>query len=691
MNADKNRNTMELRHGRTALTIDCGTGSILRIADVETGQVHIDAGRDGRADGRLFRLVAPHGMWWACYADSQDQPNVSCTRSDGGVTLAYPGLKAADGTVTGIGVTVDIRPARNPDEFALTMRVDNRGDRTVIDAAFPLIGGWHETSADDRFALGANSFLQPRSLSPPAGNNYARNGRRGAWFYPVELCCPWVDASKPGGGLSYINYMTEGRNGRFWIDNLAGYGDDFRLMFGWSHMDVIHPGESWTSPVMALGVHAGDWRVTADRYGDWFDALYPPDYSRPEVRSRIGFQNVFFRGFDGTPVRPLDTVPQVASDGRRHGVDMLCVWDTLTLGNYARHDPHDLTDYPQAEREQLQRGLRQAESDGTSTCALTNFRHPNVALHLPEPDLSKQIQHRYTGTVRTENWTANHTFGDLWARHIGPESFVFSPFSATHRERVLRLTGEYQDLGYTSMFYDQPFEVHPDYGFVDRGHRPDATHRDALALVGDVREKLLSRDGNTVVIGEECDIHGTRYIDQWMSWSISEPSPALLERMLMMRYSIPHTIISWVVDHQPERATVAFAMGMQLCLMVHGGEGTLADEPAFAEHVRALSELRKKTADRTVMARFRGHDGLTIDGDEAFLAFAYESASGPAVIAAAWGAEAKGRVTVNRGTFAAAGEPERGRIYRLNGSEESHSGSTMECALGINDVAVWVL
>lgn len=51
-----------------------------------------------------------------------------------------------------------------------------------------------------------------------------------------------MDVPGPEGGLSYVNYMSEGRNGKFCMENLAGYGDDFRLMLGWSHLIALRPG-----------------------------------------------------------------------------------------------------------------------------------------------------------------------------------------------------------------------------------------------------------------------------------------------------------------------------------------------------------------------------------------------------------------------------------------------------------------
>ncbi|MCE9616041.1 MAG: hypothetical protein K8T26_17355 [Lentisphaerae bacterium] len=683
---------MDLRHGRTKLVVDSRTGSIARIEDAVSGLVHIDANRDGRQDGRLFQLVLPSEAWWSCPAESQVQPIVRCQRQGNGLVIEYPDLKAADGAQTGVAVRVEIRPGA-ADEFLLTMHVDNRGPRTVIDTTFPLLGGWHEQGGGDkdRIARGANAFIHPNQYPNASGNNYARNAQRGGKHYPVDLACPWVDVSGPTGGLSYVNYMTEGRNGKFWIENLAGYGTDFRLMMGWAHLIALRPGQSWTSPTMGLAVHAGDWRQTADRYRAWFGKLHAPDYSRPAVRSRIGFQNVFFRGFDGTPIRPLDALPAAAAAGRRYGVDLLAVWDTLSLGNYARHDPHDLMDYSAGERALLQRGLGQAEAAGTRTCALINFRHPNVGLHLPDPDLLNQVQRRYVGTFRTENWTVNHTFEDLWVQHIGPESYIFSPFSPAHRERVRRLTRSYLELGYSSMFYDQPFEHHPDYGFIDKGFPPDATQHEALQVIREVRQLLLARDPQAVVIGEESDIHATPYVDQWMSWSIAGPTPALIERVAMLRYSMPHTMLSWVMDHEPERAAIAFAMGMQFCLMVHGAEGTLDDEPAFAARVGALAALRRATAARTVMARFIGQTGLQIDGESAFSAWAYDSPEGPAVIAAACGAPARGKVTVSLDEFMGSVQGASGRVLGTGGAQSAHAGLTREFALGLNDVAVWLL
>jgi hypothetical protein len=125
--------------------------------------------------------------------------------------------------------------------------------------------------------------------------------------------------------------------------------------------------------------------------------------------------------------------------------------------------------------------------------------------------------------------------------------------------------------------------------------------------------------------------------------------------------------------------------------MVHGAEATVDEEPRFAERVRALAALRLRTAGHTTMARFRGQAGLELDGDSGFTAYAYESVAGPAVIVAACGAAARGKVTVTPEAFAVQRPPAEGTVYFLDGTQAAHAGAIREFDLGQDDVAVWTL
>ncbi len=681
---------MEITHGRTRLVLDPRTAAVVRLEDARSGAVHLRSDLPvGRAVG-LFRVLAPSEDWWSRHGDADAQPPPDVEEGEGGVILRYPDLVAADGGALGVSANLRIRPSPRADELLIDLSMHNSGDTTLNEVRCPWVSGWQGmgASGEDRVVLGARHVLDPHGLPRSAGAPYARKRQR-LWFgYPVLLFAPWVDISGPAGGMSLVNYMREPENGGVTLENLAGYGPGMNLALGWAHLIALRPGESWTLPPMGLALHDGDWHDTADRYSAWFDEQHPPDRSRPHLRAMIGFQNVFFRGFDGTPIRPLEDLPRLAAIGRSHGVDHLCVWDALTLGNYAKHCDRDLTEYPAAERELLREVLRRARQEGTHSSALINFRHPVAARALSDPAVAHQVQRRFDGTLRTENWAGSHNHFDLFTPQLGPESWVYSPFSPEQQERVLRITEDYLDLGYSGMFYDQPFEVHPDYAFAHRGHRPEHTHRAALELIARAREQVLARDPDAIIIGEECDVFA-QMVDLWMSWRFSDPSVA--RSLAVTRYAIPHAMLSWVVDSEPDRAALAFAMGMYLCLMVHGGEGTLDDEPELAGLVSALAELRRSSADRTVLARFVDRRGLQIDADEGLVAFSYDSPAGPAVIAAAPGAPARARIAVSREAFSAPGEPAAGRVFRLDGSCLPATGDEHEFALDRNEVIVWAL
>lgn len=680
---------IELTSGRLRMTFDPVAGSIQRVQDTVSSIEHLRPDLPVGGPVGLFRVIAPADTWWSRYADADEQPPPDVSQSPGEIVLRYPDLIGHGGERTGISAELRLGVSERPDEILMSLDLRNAGSSVVNEVRLPWMSGWAGFGAteSERLLLGGHIAMPARHLPAARGNTYARNHQR-EWFeYPVRLFAPWMDLSGPEGGLALINYMREPQNGAVCFENLAGYGDGFNLAMGWAHLIRVGPGERWVSPPMGISVHGGDWHATADRYREWFDDVHPPDTSRPHLKSMLGFQNVLFRGFDGTPIRPLEEIPEVAQVGRRFGIDHLCVWDTLTLGNYAKQCDRDLTDYPPDERELLREMLTRAEQEGTRTSALINFRHPLGSEVESDPSVTGQVMRRFDGTFRTENWSASHNHGTLFIKHLGPESWIYSPFSPEHRERIMRITREYLDLGYTSMFYDQPFEVNPDYGRSDAP--PEYTHHEALERIREVRSVILAGDPDAIVIGEECDVFAQDAVDMWMSWSISQPCAA--STAAVMRYSIPHTMLSWVIDHEPERAALAFALGMYLCLMIHGGEGTLADVPELAELVGQMADLRKKTADRTTRARFTDSLGLEIDADEALLAFSYDSPGGPAVIVAAPAKPAGGRIAVDRGAFSAPGDPAESRILALDGSSEPTGGDMHEFSLKANEVAVWVL
>ena len=682
---------MELSNGRLVLVLDDQSGELIRIANRNTGKTFLDATEGGRTDGRLFHAVVPSERWSSRYVNSHEADPPEIGRNGNGVSLLYKNLKAR-GEPTGVTVKVIVDLPTGTDEARFTLEVHNDGSSDVLDILFPWIGGWTGIGGkgEDLMVLGASVEVDPHGFPMHFAKTYARVHQRMQHGYPYEMYAPWIDLSGPGGGISYISYMERAQMGYVSIENLAGYDKGLRLAYGWVHPTVVRPGETWTTPTVGISVHDGDWHNTADRFRTWVDTWFKAPPAKRGLRESIGYQNVFFRGFDGAPIRELDTIPAAAAAGREYGVDQLVVWDFITLGNYAKHADLDILDYTDEERAIVAEGLKIARQEGTNTSALTNFRCCNPASSLYKNQAHSEVIRSYFGSAVSpgspwmECWAVTHNNPLILAQHLGPFIEVLSPFANSFRERVVRQTRQYLDLGYTSMFFDQPFVRTPDYSRIEEGCRPEDTYDALQTLVKEVREILHQNNPDAFMIGELCDAYTAQHIDMWMRWwkSVVPATRAA--------YTIPQTMHSWVVDHDIERANHAFALGMYLCLCTHGGEKTLDDEPAFGEHVAALARLRKQCAERTVYSRFTDTRGIDIQTGDGIVAYGYEGEAGPSIIAASLEKAGQATVTVNREAFAHAGS-KVGRMIRLDGSMKEVSGDAMTFDLERNDVVVWEL
>lgn len=689
---------MDLISGITKVVIDEKNGSIVLLKNTKTGFEHINNRDDRQRNGGLFRLIIPSKQWSSRYADSQEQAHPQITTEDNVVILRYPQLLAGS-EPTGVSVEVRVWPEVNTGEIRFQIEVVNNGGEDVTEIQGPLLCGWNGVKGQAKYRLLISPMINidisnGKLPAVMGGTTYARMHQRYSTPYPVGAVIPWLDLSGPDGGISYINWAERPRNGVFFYENMAGYEPGLSLRFGWGHFGLVRRGEKWQSPAMGISVHDGDWRKTSDRYSNWVDSWFIPPPTPAALKRSIGYQNVMFKGFDGAPIRDLASIPAAAASGRRYGVNYLSVWDYMTLGAYAKHTNEDILDYSNQDRETIQQGLRQAKADGTTCSALINFRLTTPPTRTYD---EKELVKTYYGGHFYNKFSGSAFHGDVWRTNMGNMCAWLSPFSPSYRERILRQTREYMNIGYNAMFFDQPFAGVPDYGHVNMGCKPEDTHAALGDIIRDIRTLLHQADPNAYMIGEMCDPYHAQYIDLWMAWY------PLGEGALNVSYSIPQTMNSWVVANSLSRdiggrmvtdvltqASFGFAAGLQLCFQLNGGEATLGDFPELGRHVKQLAELRERTAERTTMARFRKDRGILVDGD-GLMAYSFDSAAGPAVAVAAMSDGAHGKVSVDRKAFSAPGNPDCGRICRLDGKTADIRGDECEFNLKSNETAVWLL
>jgi hypothetical protein len=672
--------TTRFDQGRLRLEFDDHTGSIVGISDTGSGRVHF-AGDPASSPplARLFRVILPIERWSSHAADSWGGAPPELEAVGGRLTLRYHNLRSPRGA-SGITAEVEVSPGGESEAIIRLRLRSRRRDGHLTDVLFPWLGTWQERDGvGGTVTLGGARSLPTTHFPVNRGMTFSRWHQREFFTYPIDLYAPWLDISGRTGGVSLISYQRSARNVGAFLENLAGYDPGLALSVGLNHFLDLVDGATWESPPIGIAVHDGDWHATADRYSMWVDSWFRPPPTPEWARRSIGFQNVLFRGFDGTPIRPLASIPEVAAAGVDAGVAHLSVWDYVLLGEYGKLDDVPDHGFAAGDRATLQSGLARARKLGARLSSLQNYRLVNPETRRFHEDGYAELCRRFNGSPFVEEYSGSLAHAMVITNHVGPMVHPLDARVASVRARVLRLITQTLDLGFDSHFYDQPFENWPSYHPGRGDDQPDGAHAATVSLLGEVRALLAKASPDGIVIGEYCDVFASEAIDLWMSWYTDFDD---LRRSI---YSIPQTMQSWVVDSDLAAATRAFAAGAQLCLTTRGGEGHLGEVPAFAEHVRRLANLRAR-APRLWAGRYRDAVGFALEPDGPAIASAFTSPSGPALVVASPGGPGRVTLRLDRDRLGASGGPFT--ILRLGATMEHAAADRVEIELASNEVAI---
>lgn len=667
---------IDFGHGRIRIGLDDATGSIVSVVDTVTGRALFHARSDQDRLGRLFRVIAPIERWSSHFADSRTAGRPRFDRSRDRLIVRFDDLRSETGPL-GVSAEIELR-AGGPSEILLTLRLESRrSEGPVTDVLFPWLGGW-QGSADSEITLGGSRAIRADYFPVNRGMTFSRWHQREYWTYPIDLYVPWLDLAGREGAVGIVSYQRDARNLGGFLENLAGYREGRDLSAGFNHYLELRHGERWQSPPIGISLHAGDWHDTADRYAAWVDTWFRPPPTPRWARESIGFQNVLFRGFDGTPIRALDTIPAVAAAGVASGVPHLCVWDYVLLGEYGKLHDVPQHGFLEGERATLRAALLEAQSLGARLSSLQNYRLVKPTSTLFHDVGEREVCRRYDGSPFVEEYSGSLAHALVITTHVGPMVHPIDARVSSVRRRALQLIGDSLDLGFDSHFYDQPFEQWPSY-HRDRGaDGPDGAHAATVSLLGEVRDLIAARSPEGIVIGEYCDVFGAQAVDLWMSWYTE------FDDLRRSVYSIPQTMQSWVVDRDEAAAVRAFTIGAQLCLTTEGGESHLGEHPAFAASVARLAALRAR-AERVWSGRYRDAEGYQIEAIGPVVAGSFVGPKGRAIVIGSPGASgaAKLRLDDDKAPTSSA------HLLRLDGRTDAVSGATLELELERNEVAVW--
>lgn len=620
-------NIVDLQNQRVRFGFERKTGSLIVMENRATGRNYLT----DPARGRLFRILCPNPHWSSRYADSQDAPAPSFSKTDGRLTIRYPSLRAKDGPVN-IAATVTVELPDDQPEALFQLEIVNRGKERTHDIRFPWIAGWKGFAGpgQDR----AHAGIVP--IDPYPGDprcmptTFTGNHRRSFCSYADAMLLPFVDLSGGGQGLSYICYQNPPRIGGVAFENLDRNLFALCWSFAWAHFPFVKTGESWRSPWIGVGVHRGDWKATADRFRKWLDTWWRPALRRPRMlQKRIGMQIIELRQFDGGPLHRHRDLPRIAADGRRYGVRDLCIFDPLTsLYMHPGRAGRFWKEFdPSQSLNDLRRGLRRVRKQGTHTSLLVNYRLFNANTNAFRHRVADIGMRSLYGSPQCWDYThcSAHHSRATGNQFLSREGYIMCPRSNHLRSLARRITRQTIDLGFDSIFIDMTYETLA--CFADHhGHAaPDDTLGAWKEIIQRITASVHRKKADSYVFGENAEISVMQHLDLNFNWFWGVYSPEII------RYTLPEVALVWPVDRQAFVLNRAFIMGFLIGLSTGEVEETLADHPEWGRRVAQLGRLKKRCARYLVEGRFQDRIGLE---SEHAAAFVHEAPDGIAVTVA---------------------------------------------------------
>jgi len=262
-----------LKNGKVALSFDAFTGAPVSLKNVATGLEL----RPRAAAQPLFALDAVSFQKHPLFFREDDVISLEAspdsarrcrkqTRPDG-----VQVLETRHEFKEGVAVAVTIELAPDSEVSAWRIRVENRLPRrpreglVVHRVAFPILDGLRAAEADREQAL---------AWPKQAGWLVREPARKASALRKIEnpggASMSWVDLSGPKGGLYLAGHDVEPVCPTiFEAEGDAKSGEVGLTIRRWS---LLWPQDDWAPAACSVGVHAGDWHWSAERYREWFSA-----------------------------------------------------------------------------------------------------------------------------------------------------------------------------------------------------------------------------------------------------------------------------------------------------------------------------------------------------------------------------------------------------------------------------------
>lgn len=601
--------------------LDDTNGSITRLKDLRISKDYISKAEFAR----LFRLIVPSGNWQGRHINSWDQKVKGIERKgEREVTIIYESLLLG---VDEFKIKAVVSLKLEGENINLRISLENNGKDVITDVIFPWLSGVGEAKdvKTDAFYLPASSSAERKIKSPIeaiGGVNHFpwnRASYKRSFRYPNQLATSWVDYGCEDYGLGMEVRNRDIQPQDFYVEKLVEKDKEdikrnkIALSFGWCFFPHVKLGEVWTSPEIIIKLHEGDWHVVADKHRRWSEGwMIKPDVPADFARS-LGWHFYFMKHQDGTIINTYEDFSKMAEGSLKAGIPNIMVfgWQRVGHDNYYPFGYYANEDW--GGKEKLKEKLDQVRKMGVRVIPFFNA----TLLDTSTPEY-EQYAHKWAVKSRT----GGMYFGGDWSRSnfdvpvklclglgstnkamlccdICPDSESL-PWAL---ETARRIVTEY---GFSNLQLDQI--AHKMYLCYNQEHKHEkpqyASIRGYTKLLKNIRKMLREHNPDGVMIGEGFTDFAAQYCDSHWNWN-------QLDFPEILRYSLPWFTYSHEIDaNEYGDVNRCFLYKIMLDLKIDGGDGYVSSYPKFCEHLKKLSELKKRLDDIYTFAYFRDEDGI---------------------------------------------------------------------------------
>lgn len=569
------------------------------------------------------------------YSHRQKAKSILYTASE--AIYEYDCLIAEDGTEYKIDLTLNIKGADGEIEFSFL--IQNHSSLRVNELQYPLFqfSGKNNSFSEDTLYIPeglGRRIPNPHAYASRFHTEYMASDHKGVlkmYSYPGELSMPWM-ALENGKEAFYLGiHQKVFKKQSFLIGCEARKAEKPYFLLGIASYPAVCTGETVRYEGFTCTLFDGGWRSCARHYRLWADKNWLTVSPKKESVKRLnGWQRIILKHQFGKIYHTYHELPNIFREGKKYGIDMLLVfgwWKEGMDSGYPNYEPDDALGGAQA----LKAAIDEINQDGGRVVLYANGHLIDKAT-----EYYKSCGYQYTmKDIELNDYHEHYMFsGEGTLLKMGYKTFVTGCYGTKEwKEKILEIERRHLALGSNGTFFDQlgcAFSL-----CFDSAH----THGKRIDLDPQLRLDAIT-DMKSLLSGDEW--FGTE-------WVIDRISPLMdfthgcgcgyfYEKgayPYIFRYAFPEILTSNRFLHDDKEGfkkhlNYAFVFGLLFDVAIFRCRGIIADLPEYANHVKALNDLRDQYRDYFILGTFDLPD-FDIQSDVWAAKYTYEGKSITAV------------------------------------------------------------